>query len=91
MSYAAMEAQNRMKDAVAPVAPYLRRLMTGVVMMFSGIGALWLGLIFLALAVFTQLLDLGLYTMPAVWTGLIFIGIGLILFGAGLLMIRKPR
>jgi uncharacterized membrane protein YphA (DoxX/SURF4 family) len=91
MSYAAMEAQSRMKEAISPVAPYLRRLMVGVVIMLSGIGAMWLGFIFLALSVFTQLLELPDFTMPALWTGLIFIGVGLILFGSGLLMIRRPR
>lgn len=91
LAYAANEAQHRMKEAISPIAPYLRRLMTGVAIVLASLGAIWLGLIFLALSLFVQLLELPNYTMPAVWTGVIFIGVGLIGFGSGLLLIRKPR
>ncbi len=91
MSYAAMEAQNRMKEAISPVAPYLRRLMFGVALTLSGVVGIWLALIFFAASLFLGLTDMTNYVMPAVWTGLIFLGIGLICFGAGIITIRRPR
>lgn len=80
-----------LKAAVAPLAPYLRRLGFGITLVvLSALG--WIAaLVFYLLAFFLSLSDQGRYVAPALWTGSVGLGIGLLFLIFGLNLLRKPR
>lgn len=78
------------KEALAPLAPYLRKLAGGVILMALSLFAFSLVLLSLAGALFFALAGLP-YAIAALWTALIFFVIGLAILGAGAGMVRRPR
>lgn len=87
-------ATGELKGALAPLAPYLRRLGLGFSLVLSSILAWGAALFFLLLSLFFRLGDnagLADFIGPAVTTGLISLVFGIILVFSGFSLLRRPR
>lgn len=87
-------ATREFKGAIAPLAPYLRRLGLGVSLVLSSLLAWGAALFFLLLSLFFRLGDSAGFEAligPAVTTGLISLAFGIILIFFGFNLLRRPR
>ncbi len=82
--------ESSLRRAFAPVAPYLRRLLTGVgAAVVAAFCMLWV-LAGLSLALFFELAGLP-YVAAALWVTLAWVGICLLFVGVARVCIRPPR
>jgi fatty acid desaturase len=88
--YLSATIERSIKEAVSPLAPYLRKLAMGAVFIAIGIISLWIVLIALAAAVFLGFAGLA-YWAAALWTALVFGGFGLVVMALGFGSMKKPR
>ena len=79
------------KAALSPVAPYLRKLSLGMLVIVLSFGLWLLGLLFLLISLFVYLGGLDAYFHPALWTSLISFLLGLLTVMGGLKLLRRPR
>lgn len=82
---------DEIKSGISPLAPYLRRLSTGLVVVLMSALAWFIGLAGLVITFFFYLSDLNRYILPALYTSLVCWGIGLILVYLGFRLLKKPR
>lgn len=90
MDYVASQVESAIKEAVAPLAPYLRRLSFGFVLVFLAAVAWQLTLLFLGAALFLSLVHYP-YPEAALWTAGAFFLLGGVLAVFGMGTMRKPR
>jgi len=90
-SYLGDQVETSLKRAVAPVGPYLRRLVFGAGLLFVGILALGGALFMLCLALFMHVAGYGNLVAASLWTSLPAAGIFLFFVLIGLLLLRRPR
>jgi hypothetical protein len=80
-----------LKSGISPLAPYIRRLTTGVLIVLVSALAWLSGLFFALISLFIYLSDLDQYLPAALWTtGACFL-VGFIMVFFGFRLIRKPR
>jgi hypothetical protein len=85
------ELEAIVKQALAPIAPYLRKLGLGLGVLMISITAFCLGLLFFSGAIFWGFSHMAALSLAAVWTGLIFVGIAIIFLIFALLLLHRPR
>ena len=90
-TYLASEVEEALKDAIAPVAPYLRQVSIGALTFLLSAGALSLSLLFFGGALFFSLADFDGLAVAAVWSAFFFLVLGGILTSIGWNLIRAPR
>lgn len=79
------------KSALSPLAPYLRKLGVGFVIILVSFAFWFTGLLFLLVGLFLYLSHLDAYLAAALWCGVIsLLGAGGLLL-AGLKMLKSPR
>jgi hypothetical protein len=83
--------ERTVKDAVMPVAPYLRRLSTGAMLVVLSSLIFAVGLVCLSVALFFALLGYPDFALASLWTGLIGLGVGIFVVSWGLRLLRSPR
>ena len=88
---ATAKLEQTVKEAVAPLPFYLRKLAIGTVVIALSLIGFALMFLFLAASVFLGLSHLATYAYAALWTSLVSFGVGLIFLIAGILTVRKPR
>lgn len=91
LDYIATEAELRLKMAVSPVAPFLRKLMVGSVLILSSVFSFAIALLALAGCVFALFSNKNEMALDALYTALVFAGVGGVLIAIGLNLVRKPR
>ncbi len=80
------------KRAVSPLAPYLKKLAAGVVLILIAGGISLFGFLFLLVALFFSLTDnLTLYAVPALWTAASCLGTGILLSVFAGSFLKRPR
>ncbi|CAN5194687.1 hypothetical protein BH11PAT4_BH11PAT4_6000 [soil metagenome] len=80
------------KRAISPLAPYLKKLVGGAVVVILASGMALFGLLFLAVAVFFSLAEtLTAYAAPATWVGGGLLAIAVLLTVVGAQQLRSPR
>jgi hypothetical protein len=82
---------NQVKDGLTPVAPYLRKLALGTVLILVSVGFWLMGVLFLAVSLFFALSTLDAYVQAALWSLAACWGIALVILLTGVSMVRKPR
>ncbi|HSI20286.1 MAG TPA: hypothetical protein VLA04_01065 [Verrucomicrobiae bacterium] len=88
--YLTDQVEGAMKDAVSPLAPYLRRIALGVTCIVLSILGFSLMLMSAGVAIFLGLAGLP-YAEAALWTTLIFAFLGAFILMIGLTFTKKPR
>lgn len=87
----AEEIENAAKSAVSPLAPYMRRLATGMIVAvcsaFSFAGAL----LFAAVSLFLKIADHGDLAVAALWTAGALLLIGALILSLGFSFLKRPR
>lgn len=81
--------EGKVQSALRPVAAYAQRVGVGLSIVAAGLIAWVAGLFFMLFALFFYLGELTTYLAPAFWTGIISLGIALILFFLGINIIRR--
>jgi hypothetical protein len=80
------------KRAISPLAPYLKKLVGGVVTVILASGVALFGLMFLAVAVFFSLAEsLAAYAAPATWVGGGLLVTAVLLTVIGAQQLRSPK
>lgn len=82
---------NEIKNGISPLAPYLRRVSIGVVLIIISVLAWFSGLFFLLISLFVYLSNLPEYVIPALLTSLACFVIGFLFVFLGFRFVRKPR
>ncbi len=90
VEYVAARLEQAAKEALSPVAPYLRRLALGTVMIFVSTTGFMLALCAFIAALFLVLAGLP-YAAAVAYTGLASLGTSLIITIWGASMVRPPR
>lgn len=80
-----------LRRALAPVAPYLKKLTLGMVVMVLAVPMLNFALICVAGAVFAGFSGHADLVAPALWTALVFGVLALLAITIGLSLVRRPR
>jgi hypothetical protein len=75
-------------SVLAPVSRFARQVSIGLSFLAASMVAWMLSLIFLFLSLFFYMAQINTYSVPALWTGLISLGIGLILAVLGINTMR---
>jgi hypothetical protein len=81
--------EGRVQNALRPVMVYAQRVGVGLSVIGAGLIAWVAGLFFMLFALFFYLSELTTYLAPAFWTGIVSLGIALILFFLGVNIIRQ--
>lgn len=82
---------SELKLGISPLAPYLRRISMGVVLIMLSVLSWFSGLFFLLITLFVYLSDLSQFVVPALFTSLTCFLIGCIFVFFGFRLVRKPR
>ncbi len=85
------EVERGIKNAVAPVGPWLRKLSTGVLLISLSAWAFALCLLFATTALFLSLAQQPQYALAAIITSLPCFVLALMLVMLGVSRIKKPR
>lgn len=85
------ELTGALKSAFRPVGPYLRRLATGLILMFlAGLGY-GFAIVFWIAGIYLSFIDETPYATAAGWTGLVGLVVGLVLTMVGFTLLKPPR
>lgn len=84
--YATVESA--LRDAISPLAPFVRRLAVGGVILIVSAHSFGLAIIGLSIALFSGFANLP-YVSAGLWTALCLLGFSLILLAFGLYFTRK--
>lgn len=79
------------KAGISPLAPYLRRISIGVVLILLSVLAWFSGLFFLLVSLFVYLSNLSQYLLPALLTSLTCFVVGFLFVFFGFRFVRRPR
>lgn len=90
-AYVSSEIEGVLKDALSPVAPYLRTLSIGSVLVIVSAVAFSLSLLFSGGALFFMISHFEDLAVAAVWSAVFFLVVGCAFVAAGFRLIRKPR
>jgi hypothetical protein len=90
IEYIATRLEQVAKDALSPIAPYLRKLAIGTVLVLVSTAGFIMGLCGAMVALFLLIADLP-YADAAGWCALASFGVSLLLTLSGASMIRPPR
>lgn len=85
------QVQRALKLALQPIAPYLRKLGGGLVVLLLSTFLWALSLFALAVSLFCKLANLLVYVAPALYVCLAAALCGLLLVGIGSNLLRRPR
>lgn len=88
--YLTLRLQGTVVSAVAPVGPYVKSLATGLAFIILSVLALGFALLFLALCLFFYFANDPQFLTGAVWTFIILLLLGGILFGVGQAQLKRP-
>ncbi|MEI6478322.1 MAG: hypothetical protein WCO52_05050 [bacterium] len=89
-AYLTNQIEDSIKEAISPLAPYLRRLAFGTVIVLLATPALVLCLLALVGAVFLAFAGLP-YVAASLWTALVCFGAGIVLALIGAMLLKSPR
>lgn len=80
------------KRAISPLAPYLKRLTSGVVLILIAGGISLFGFLFILVSLFFSLTDtLAAYAVPALWTSASCFGLTVLLAVISSSLLKRPR
>ena len=77
--------------ALSPIAPYLRKLGVGLLLVLMSALAWFAGLIFFLLTLFFYFADVAKWLYPALWTGLVSWAVAIIFVLWGMSFLKKPE
>lgn len=89
--YIIFEVEDATKNALAPLAPYLRKILTGTVLMLSTVLGIFIGLMFGGVAIFSSLIGNRDWSLAALYTGIIYILASLLLYSIGTKLVKSPK
>jgi hypothetical protein len=88
--FVANQVEKGLKDAVRPLAPYLRKLVFGAGLIATGLILSSVAFLLVFLALFFHFAALP-YVAAAGWTALCVGGLSIVIIGIGISLLKKPR
>jgi hypothetical protein len=83
--------ERTVKEAIAPLPFYIRKLALGATVILLSVVGLGLTFLFLLMALFFAIANYHALVVPALWTSLISTVAGLLCLWIGFTLVRKPR